>query len=445
MESLRKISLIVLAVLALAAGAWAAAQVAPPYPTDFRIYGTIQKYNGMPADISNFKVVFYRTQDNSYAAGHAFALTDASGFFNINAHDDWTLLPLAVSSASAPIFHLGIVSNGSFGLNEALVPITASDLRKGFINLDGLVELGLKPGEGIPDPTGPLPTVPIVDTGRIRSTNIMRNGNDLVLTWDYDAQGPTAVNILVAGAAGAAYEADAAKFTLLTVVPSGTRNFTDSGKGTDINNYYYRVVPATLVTGTNLLDPQNNSITVGKTYLTLPANKYVFASLPFLEDNILLSDVIKEQAGDSGELLWWDGAAYHGMTYASGSWIGEDHNLRVGEGFIIRAKADRRLALAGRFGTLERPFVVNLKGDQYNLLGYPYPQTGVMENMGITADDGADLLAWTIDTQGYVGATSSVASGVVTWKGPAGINSLSLADPRYYRPKADHSWTIRTP
>ncbi len=439
MKSLRKIFLTGLAALTLAAACGAAPQVPPPYPTDFRAFGTLLKYNGAPADVSNFKVVFYRSQTDSYAAGYTLAFSDAAGKYDINVHDDGRLLPLFASTGE---FHIGVVAKGGYGVNETAVNITASDLRKGYLDLESL-NLTLKPGEGIPDPTGPAPTDPIVDSGWIRQTNITRVGNDLKLTWDYDTpQHATAVNIYVASGPGAAYEANAGKFTqLLATVASGTKTYTDTGAAYDANFRYYRIVPSTLVSGTDLLDPKNNSITVGKVQLTLPANKYVFCGVPFLEDNQLMSDLIEGQTGDGGEFLWWDGSAYHGATYAGGSWIGEDHNLRLGEGFILRAKTDLSLALTGRFGQLATPFVVNLKGNQYNLLGYPYPQVGDFETMGIAPDEGSDLLLWLVGTQAYDGATRSGTK----WVGPAGINTLQLADPRYYRPKADYPWTIKTP
>jgi|GEM_PF-2404350 len=284
-------------------------------------------------------------------------------------------------------------------------------------------------------------TIDLNDTGWIRETTIRRDGNALVLNWGYDpAKGATAVKIYVSSGPDTEFVAERRRFSDLTSIASGVTTYRHTGAASDTNNYYYRIVPDPLPSGTTILSADNNSITVGKVMVAVPANKYVFTALPFQEDNISLAGIVAEQLGEGGEFLWWDGIGYHGATYAGRRWVGEDRNLRIGEGFIVRSKTEVNLALVGRFGTLATPYTRTLPASRYSLIAYPYPTARTLSAMGVTASNGDDLLRWKVADQVYEGATYSGG-----WVGPAGIDNFELARPRYYRSGTEKSWTIAFP
>lgn len=306
------------------------------------------------------------------------------------------------------------------------------DQSKGFMTVD----LALTEGGG---PYLPPASYELEDIGRIRETNIIRVGNNLEITWAYDGGGPYEVSIYYYTGQGVEYSS-AETYQLLAsdIIP---QEYVHSGVAVDGNNIYYRVVSDEVAVN-DIFDPLNNSITVGKTHVDLPNLKYVFAALPFMEDNVSLAGILEEQVGEAGEFLWWDGVGYDGATYANASWKGKDRVLRMGEGFIIRAKADNKsMALVGRFGTLTSNMVRSLPADQYSLINYPYPIARTIAGTGVVAGNGDDLLRWDVDLQGYEGATYNNGS----WVGPAGIDTLQLGDPRYYRPQSGADWTIVFP
>jgi|GEM_PF-3164616 len=295
----------------------------------------------------------------------------------------------------------------------------------------------------------PVSQIALVDSGWIRNTNITREGQDLRLTWDYDpALGPTVVRIYVLAGAGAEYVAVSTLFgdtAIPNAVPSGTRQYLQANAAFDGNNYYYRVVPDPLVAGTDVLDPQNNSITVGKVEIAVPANQYDFIALPFMEDVYYLSDIIGEQLGDGAEYYFWDTATQTnpGASYASGQWGGSSRGLntplRMGDGFYVRAMSARTLALVGRFGRLSAPLQRTLvpKND-YNLIGFPYPFPSTLAGMGLQLDAGADVYEWTNYTA-YRGSTYLSAQD--GWSVP-GIDRAQLSRPRFYRPISNLTWEI---
>jgi len=430
--NVRKI-LIVLIIAAFLPAAALAAQQPAPYPSALWIIGMLDGGTTGLTDLSGFKIVFYQSpyQTTSYSDGYATASSDASAKYNANAHDDLNLLPL-----SAKTYYIGVVKRNiggtDYGVNETQVAVSDTDLANGY----KVVNLTIKEGEGIPDPE----IIDLKDTGWIRNTQISREGQNLRLTWDYDpALGPTAVRIYVLDGADAEYAAVVSSFdntTIPSVIASGTKQYLHTSVAFDGNNYYYRVVPDPLPAGTTILSDANNSITVGKVEIDLPANKYVFCALPFQSDNVSLMGILGEQIGPQGEFLWWDGTGYHGATYTTTSWTGTERALRIGEGFIVRAKTDMDLALVGRFGTLAIDMYRQLTADQYDLVAYPYPTSKKFADMGIAADAGSDLLRWKVDTQAYEGATYTTSWSLA-------IDTLELARPRYYRPKNDYNWKLQ--
>jgi hypothetical protein len=300
--------------------------------------------------------------------------------------------------------------------------------------------------EGWTPPTPPS-TYELEDTGWIRNTQIELVGDAVSITWDYDP-GLGQVNVQLYGNSGNDAEFDtAASWTAVGPVQlAGDTEYTVMTAGTNPKNYYFRVVPDPLPGGTTIFSKSNNSITVGTVKVNLSADLYVFVGLPFMEDNISLAGLLGDQLDNGDEFLWWDGAGYQGATYSSG-WTGTDRDLRVGEGFIVRGKGNNKLfALLGRFGSFTTPCVLPLTANQYALVDYPYPTAKNFQGMGVPPGSGDDLIKWIVyldpqHKQYYDGATWNGSA----WAGPAGIDDVELARPRFYRPKSSFNWTINLP
>jgi len=290
-----------------------------------------------------------------------------------------------------------------------------------------------------------VPPAELVDIGWIRNTNIVRQGENLRITWGYDPvrPRPTKVDILAYKGPGAECSDNPDDYSEPVVSVNGFAiQYVHDGVAHDGNNWYYRVVPYPLIDGTNVLDDANNSITVGKVEVAVPANTYVFTVLPFMEDAVSLAGIIGEQLGGDANFLWWRGMAHEGATYhaASRSWIGNDRDLRIGEAFLLRATTDKSVSMVGRFGRLEDPFVIQMAKDQYHFIGFPYPTARLFETMGITPGNDDNLLRWTGAV--HTGATYSGGN----WVGPdTNINQMALADGRLYWPQNDFDWEIRFP
>ncbi|MBN2058230.1 MAG: hypothetical protein JW782_05505 [Candidatus Saganbacteria bacterium] len=364
-----------------------------------------------------------------------------------------------VSSAAAMVFSDGVttinilpnsgcstnMTDGSTNLQD----VKGSPFGSPYTDGTTTIEVGLGyltgSGEGVYVPPG----VELVDTGRIRNTKIVRVGEDLKVTWGYDALGPTAVRVAISSAPGQQY--DTTTFGVMSgVIPAGTTEETFVNAAHDGNNHYIRILPEPLV-NPDMFNDENNSITVGKVEVNCPKGLYVFASLPFQEDNYSLKALIGDQLGDSAKYLWWNGEAYEGGTYSGGDW-NADNIMRIGEGFLLMATADEKdVALTGRFGTIDPSAARQLLGKKYNLIGFPYPKVALLEDMGVIPEDSSKLLRWIVfvdathkqyyDGGTYNGSTSSwtVAAGVVD------INKLELAEPRYYQPQTGTIWTIAFP
>jgi hypothetical protein len=284
-----------------------------------------------------------------------------------------------------------------------------------------------------------IPTSEINDNGRIRKTTIVREGENLKISWGYDSLGPIAVKIYVSSGASAEFQSSATAYAVLTTASSATTTYLFLNTAHNGNNYYFRVVPDPLV-NPDIMSSANNSITVGKTETSLPANKYVFCGLPFMDDSVSLENILGEQIGTAGDMLWWNGSVYQGANYVSG-WVGDDRMLRLGEGFIVRAKTSSKLCLTGRFGKLITPYVRTLANNQFALIDYPWPTQKQIELMGIAPSENANLLRWKLAEQVYDGANYSGGA----WVGDAGVGTLLLGQPRFYRPKAEYSWNIQAP
>jgi hypothetical protein len=289
----------------------------------------------------------------------------------------------------------------------------------------------------------------LADTGQIIKTNIARSNNNLIITWDYGATAPAGVKVFSLAAPNQAYVADAAQFVDLTptALAPTVKSYTDPGAGRNARNCYYRVVPWPLVAGTDLLDDRNNSITVGKVEINVPANQYDFISLPFMEDNYLLKDIIGDQLGDRAEYYFWNAATQRnpGATYGNSRWNGNDEGLntklRIGDGFYVRAKNAAPLTLVGRFGKMTLPVVRQLfPKNNYNLIAFPFPTAKALASLGLTLDPRADAYEWFNYTK-YNSATYTGASPV-SWSPAVGVETLQLNRPRFFRPVSSLDWTI---
>lgn len=302
-----------------------------------------------------------------------------------------------------------------------------------------LTSTGTSGGGGITPPAVPVGTVPLV---------ITRVGNNIKISWD-QATYPNPLIFFKTGDGTGQYVN-----TYKTGATINWSNFISPGPtdreyhpsdgyvlyknqvGLGDREVYFKALVGTT-------DPSNiGELTrlillaqaVGKVNINLPANKYVFSSLPFQNSGVSLSNsIIADQLPSGSEFLWWDEDAqgYKGSTYSE-AWSGSDRNLNLGEGFILRCPTDKVLTIVGDLLRASRRTRA-IATDKYSLLSYPYPNNVNFSRLGIAPIDGDELLKWKVDTQGYIGATFS--SGA--WVGPAEINVLGLADPRFYRPKAD--------
>ncbi|MDD5382368.1 MAG: hypothetical protein PHH60_01795 [Candidatus Margulisbacteria bacterium] len=350
-------------------------------------------------------------------------------------------------------------SGSSIDLNDGsshLQDIKGYPVGSPFTDASTTIEVGLW---GLISVTGEAPYVPptveVVDTGKIRDTKIFVEGENIKLTWGFDAGGPVPVKIYCRMGPASEYAAEAATFApVITVpdpIPATTTEYVFPNFAHNGINQYYRVVPATLI-GPDVLSPLDNSITVGKVEVNCPKGLYVFACLPFQEDNFSLKNLIGDQLGDSAEYDWWNGDAYEIGTYTTAASWSKDKSLRIGEGFLLRAvQADKKVALVGRFGSVDPPATRELIGHKYNLIGYPYPQITSLFSMGITPSDSDEIDRWIV----YVDAANKQYYNIGTYNGVSGnwtvapgvvdIDKMALAEPRFYRPMSGSIWTITFP
>ena len=405
MFSSRRISLIVLAVLVTITGAWAAAQVTPPYPTDFRIIGTLGKGNA--PDANGYKVVFYQAtnaSDPSYASGYAWVRTDANGKFSINVHDDWRLLPLLGTKT----YYIGVVKqmasdNKYYGVNETAVALTASDIASGCKIISP--DLTLAQGAGINDPGGQTPdgTVPLTITRDSTNTNILVNWDKTNVLY----QKPTIY--VYTGDGSGTYNDDITKWTKVAengALVSGVTGFTYAeGQLTHANQVgqgageaYYKALWATVT-------PANSDPKTGKSYFqecwaggklnvtvagagTNPY-KYSFVSVPFASVDPSADVVFGGQvpAGSSKatatELWGWTGTGFGNQMYLDSTtkkWtnISGFSSVTVASynSYVFKTKggsspSDATMTVVGNVvydaGTI--PVGANL----YTLLANPYP------------------------------------------------------------------------
>jgi hypothetical protein len=405
------------------------------------VTGEVIRGTGVPGTVplsGRTAVLYISTSDPLTGTLKVTTTTDASGQFVLNPFYNRDVpLTFEVNSYAAAIMR------GSDGYGANPVNFSLNTLGYRYVQLP--LEYGAGPG-----------TYEVVDTGWIRQTTITRVGNDLRLDWGYDpARGATAVKIYARAAAGSEYAADAATFTEVAAVLSGTTTYLHAGAAADGQNRYYRIVPDPLPAGTTVLSENNNSITAGKVEIALLANKYVFCAIPFMEDNVSLASTIGDQLPNNSRFLWWSGSGYDGAIYttstAPAQWTGTDRTLRMGEGFILFSPVADSVALVGRFGRLTTPFVKELPGARYSLIAYPYPTAKEAVDMGIVPDNQTRLIKWYVFVsadrqQFYNGLIYNGTYPAGTWTGDdLGITSFELATPRYYHPAASYSWEVRFP
>jgi len=422
---IRRIVIGIIIVGLLGAGAWAAE------PRTFvGLYWVIGQLNRGPTvdpaiTLGSRTAVFYVSGSDPISGNYRLTtITAANGAFVIN-----PLLNREIPIDYSTNFYSAAVMRtfDTYGASPESITLNEQGYKT--------VTLTLLNGAG---PGGP---VALSDTGWVRNTNIRKVGNDIELSWGFDPALPaTAVKIFIAEGADAEYQANPSLFTReLASIPIGgptTYTHPDAAAPATNSNYYYRIVPFPFSAGTDVLGVANNSITVGMVKVDLPRDRFVLTVLPFQEDGISLSSVLGDQLGEGGIFYWWDGLAWRRGTYAGG-WVGDDRNLRLGEGFAIKSVVDgKKAALVGRFGTVSPAPVINLLGGKHNLVGYPFPTSKEISAMGITPDAGAKVLKWMGD-----GWDTTTYSG--SWTPPLGYENVEVGRSRAYKPTSDYDWTIR--
>jgi hypothetical protein len=293
---------------------------------------------------------------------------------------------------------------------------------------------------GIVDLVGATPPIVLLDTGRIRNTNITRVGNDLEISWGFADDIPIDVKIYQYAAVDAEAPTVATEYVFMVDKLAAETSHLIVDGAYDGNSSYFRVVPEFLVDADILADA-NNSITVGKIEVQSEANGYVFVALPFQEDGISLTNLIGDQLQDAGSLfLWWEGNTYGLSTYSGGNW-GTDHSLRLGEGFLMFAPSTKSVALTGRFGTLaSAPTQTLLSG--YNLIAYPYPRSDSATNVGFSAPETGDMvLGWDKNIQEFYPPTTFSGGD---WS-DIPSTQLGLGQSKFYYSESGLTWTIVFP
>jgi len=142
-----KKGLLILIGLAMLGGvALATLQTPATYPAAFWIKGQLsQDGSGNPADITNYKIIFYKNSGDA-ASAYAYALSVEGGYFKINALED---VRMEQPPFTAGNYFIGVVKKDGYGVDQTVVTLNPEDITNGY----KVVPLTLAANQGIPDPT----------------------------------------------------------------------------------------------------------------------------------------------------------------------------------------------------------------------------------------------------------------------------------------------------
>jgi|GEM_PF-2819388 len=248
------------------------------------------------------------------------------------------------------------------------------------------------------------------DDGDINQTRIERFNGHIKLYWNYNNTNVTAADIwrYNAGVDGG-FVVETSVYVKIAGPISATEWEDNAAIVGDGNNYYYRVIPS----GTpqaNIMDPPLNKRTMGKVDVKLVAeSKYTFVSYPFNAAVINMQDLIGDQLRHKDQVHWWDpnalpAPAYNIITKVQNAWD-SDHDFQFGEGFLVylwptlppgTPRQDVYLTLVGLVGNFAPDVKVYL-GDEYYLVGYPYPVVRNALTAGFAPRHKDQIHMWTTD------------------------------------------------
>lgn len=447
--------LVSLMILALLAGTALAVPLASTYPAAFWIKGKLLQTGGLPADVSGYKVVFYTTSmlNNAPLAAHyAYALSDSSGNFFINAFDD-----PEINLQTTPSVYIGVVQNSGsgYGVSEGVLAMSTTDLSNGYKNIN----LTLVAGQGIPDPGGPTPSpppptpTPVNDNGQIQKTWIERLSNgDVKLHWVIADTTVTAVDIWqLTTPTRESYKeinrtglAWAKAYSNVSANEQAISNILNNG-----SNYYFRVVPTGVSApfGSTTAGVPYNSISVGKIDvevfpgLNLFTMPLIMTSAVSTDPNHIdtrLSQAVNGQLVDGEDFYSWTGSTLSLSDNSGGTWSQPNATVGDGLGYWVNAKTQKFVSLTGLVPNA--PFQDNLTAG-LNLIGYPLPLNNVgIGQIGFNAVSGDDFYWWddtgkTLKIISLSGTTWPTDPNLIliigkgNWYNSVGVKARSIPNP----------------
>jgi hypothetical protein len=377
---------------------------APPYPTQYWVKGRIVSGTTGITDLSGFTAIFYKNSGGPWLA-YAVAVSDASGGFRINAMDDLRMLPL-----SAPNYYIGVgsrtVGGRSYGVNERIVAVDATDLSNGF---KSVADLTLAEGGGVWVPGEAIP-----DTGLIQGTQIFRNGtargSAVRLTWRYkEGSGISRADIWRSSGPELDY-AETATWRKIFTTPELQTEYIDFDREAAVGNginAYYRVVPRG-TPDTQIFSLANNTRTAAKIDIMLNPGDLRISTLPLYAGPI--SGVMDGQVGiDEFYFYPQSGTGLDAKKYINNALVGAPFDVAPGVGFWFENKSTSRHSVTF-VGTLETladreikpmditgncmPYAVNSAGLNAFDGDYIYPPSGT----------GLGAFRWSATSGGWLGS-----------------------------------------
>ena len=375
--------LIALLGLALLAGMAFAQDEIPPYPTQYWVKGRIVSGTTGITDLSGFTVILYRNSGGPWLA-YAVAVSDVSGSFRINAMDDLRMLPLTATN-----YYIGVgsrtVGGRSYGMNQRIVAVDATDLSNGF---KSVADLTLADGEGVWVPGGP-----IGDTGLIRNTQIYResDGNPatpdrILLSWEYaPGSGLRQADIWELRGADAAFSLNTTTGWSYRATTSPDLLSAQTGRMSgDANNAYYRVVPHAAVRE-NLMDLRWNTRTACKIDIRFRGGgitNYVLATLPLYGGS--MNATLAGQATQN--MIFWpqSGSGVAPIEWTPTAPLIRDIEVRPGVGYWVEndGASDMTITFVGTAETSGSRDIA-----QRDLSGNPSPVTINSSTLGGASGD----------------------------------------------------------
>ena len=377
--------------------------------------------NGAPNPVDGRKVVFYQSYPTVVRAtvGPPFS---TSGQFALNIYDN-KLIDLDPTMDPNATYYVAVERDPTDNWGADPVPVTLA--------LEGWnkVELNLEEG------AGPGGTTEGPDDGLINETRIERMAEGRIkLYWNYNGATNADIWRMEAGT-DSQFSEDTAGYDKLTAVPlTGTEWEDPDLRVADQRTTYYRVVPGGVVRPDIFgVDPVTlqayNKRTVGKVDLKL-GNEYNSVCYPFNSAYIDVPTLMGNQLSEGDQIHWWDQPA---QTYRIVTKLSEwpaGHSFGFAEGFFIYlVPPDREeyLTLVGLVDNFAAGVTVPL-GEEYTLIGYPFPVLRDAVTAGFAPRDGDQIHVWPWIAQAFSISTYVTGPG---WT-DLGMTGFSVGEGEFY-------------